>query len=282
MGKFIASAVGIIIIAASLFLMLPFYTVDQGELGVVKFNGKVTEVAEPGLHFKMPILERVAFVSTRSQAQQYTNVWSYSKDQQPANITLSVNYHADPSQAKEVYSRFGSVDAMVSRLVDPKLYEQTKNVFGQYTAVTAVSDRASLNAEIQTAMQEAVVGPIIIESVQIENIDFSDAYEQSIEDRMKSEVAVEKQRQEALKATVDAEITVTQAKAKAEAERAAADAEAYSVKIKGDAEAAAIRAKGEALRDNPALVSLVSAEKWDGVLPGTMVPGSALPFVSIQ
>ncbi|WP_319413873.1 prohibitin family protein [uncultured Cohaesibacter sp.] len=282
MGKFIASAVGIIIIAATLFLMLPFYTVDQGELGVVKFNGKVTEVAEPGLHFKMPILERVAFVSVRSQASRYENVAAYSKDQQPANMVLSINYHADPSRVKEVYSRFGSVSAMVSRLVTPKLYEQTKNVFGQYTAVTSISDRARLNTEIQNAMQEAVVGPIIIESVQIENLDFSDAYEISIEERMKAEVAVEKQRQEALKEKVSAEITVTKAKAAADAERASADAEAYSVKIKGDAEAAAIRAKGEALRDNPALVSLVSAEKWDGVLPGTMVPGAALPFVNVK
>ncbi len=39
-------------------------------------------------------------------------------------------------------------------------------------------------------MRKAVVGPVVIDGVQIENIDFSDAYEKSIEDLMKAEVAI--------------------------------------------------------------------------------------------
>lgn len=37
-----------------------------------------------------------------------------------------------------------------------------------------------------------------------------------------------------------------------------------------------------ALRDNPALIGLVQAEKWDGKLPVTMVPEGALPFLNVQ
>jgi hypothetical protein len=33
---------------------------------------------------------------------------------------------------------------------------------------------------------------------------------------------------------------------------------------------------------NPNLVALVPAERWNGVLPTTMVPGSAVPFVSVK
>jgi hypothetical protein len=35
------------------------------------------------------------------------------------------------------------------------------------------------------------------------------------------------------------------------------------------------------LRDNPNLVELTAAERWDGHLPTTMVPGSTLPFVTL-
>ena len=42
------------------------------------------------------------------------------------------------------------------------------------------------------------------------------------------------------------------------------------------------RAKGAALRDNPALVALIQAEKWDGKLPATMVPGSSVPFLNVK
>jgi len=47
------------------------------------------------------------------------------------------------------------------------------------------------------------------------------------------------------------------------------------------AEADAIRAKGAALRDNPTLIALTSAERWNGILPTTMVPGGAVPFVNV-
>ena len=41
-------------------------------------------------------------------------------------------------------------------------------------------------------------------------------------------------------------------------------------------------ARAKALGTNPNLVALVQAERWNGVLPTTMVPGSAVPFVSVK
>jgi hypothetical protein len=54
------------------------------------------------------------------------------------------------------------------------------------------------------------------------------------------------------------------------------------VKLQGDAEAHAINARGKALRDNPSLIQLVQAEKWDGKLPTTMVPGQTVPFINVK
>ena len=122
----------------------------------------------------------------------------------------------------------------------------------------------------------------MIESVQVENIDFSDAYEQSVEARMLAEVEVQKLKQNAERETVQAQITVTQAQAKADSVRAEAQAAAEATRLRGDAEAAAIDARGKALRDNPQVVELIRAERWNGQLPTTMVPGSAVPFVNVQ
>jgi hypothetical protein len=49
-----------------------------------------------------------------------------------------------------------------------------------------------------------------------------------------------------------------------------------------EAEAAAVEARGKALTSNPNLVTLLQAERWNGVLPTTMVPGAAVPFVSVK
>ena len=43
----------------------------------------------------------------------------------------------------------------------------------------------------------------------------------------------------------------------------------------------AIKAKADALRENPGLVALTATEKWDGKLPSTFVPGSAVPFIQM-
>ncbi len=259
-----------------------WYTIDQGERGVLLRNGAIVGTAQPGLGFKTPWIEEVVKVSVQSRAQLYKEVPAYSKDQQSAVLSLSVNYRIPADKVTEVYSVYGGEDGLLSRLVDRRVNEDLKTVFGQFTAVAAIQDRSRLNLEVASAIQSSVKGPVIIDSVQIENIDFSDAYEASIEQRMLAEVEVQKLRQNAEREKVQAEITVTQAKANADAVRAKANAEAEAIRIKGDAEATSIKARGDALRENPGLVALTQAEKWNGQLPTTMLPGGSVPMLQLQ
>lgn len=259
-----------------------WYTVDQRERAVVLRNGAVTEVTGPGLHFKWPFFESAVRISLETQLAAYPKMATYSRDQQPAEIKMSVNWRVAPGQVDALYSQYGNIDNLRERVIDPKVLEETKNVFGQYNAVTSIQDRARLNADIRTAITNAVRGPLVIENVQLENIDFSDAYENSVEQRMLAEVEVQKIRQNAEREKVSAEITVIKAKAMAEAQVASAEANAKSTRMQGEAEAAAIEARGRALRENAGLVQLQAVERWDGRLPVTMVPGSAVPFLGVK
>lgn len=276
-----------LVISALAFLLFvvglkSFYTIDEGERGVILRTGAVVGTAEPGLGFKIPFLDRVVKISVQSRAQIYDEVLAYSRDQQAAVIKLSVNYRLPAGEVERIYADYGSEQGLVERLIDRRVFEQAKNVFGQFNAVTAIQERVRLNAETETAIRDSVKGPVMIDSVQIENIDFSDAYEQSIENRMLAEVEVQKLRQNAEREKVQAEITVTQANAQADAVRAQAEAQAAATRLAGDAEADAIRAKGAALRDNPSLIELTAAERWDGQLPTTMIPGAAVPFIGVK
>ena len=249
-----------------------FYTVDQGERGVILRNGAVVGTAEPGLGFKLPIVDSIREINVQTQAQLYKDVMVYSRDQQNASLQVSVNYRLASDKVEQIYSEFGGQNGIVTRLLDRQVPEEVKNVFGKFNAVTAIQERARLGMEIQEAIQKAAGNNmLIVESVQVENIDFSDAYEKSIEQRMLAEVEVQKVQQNAEREKVQAEIAVIQAKAQADA-----------VKLQGDAEAHAINARGKALRDNPALIQLVQAEKWDGKLPTTMVPGQTVPFINVK
>lgn len=272
----VAGLVGLTIIGGS------WYTVDQGERGVMLRNGAITGVSDPGLGFKLPIVDRVVDIDVRSRANIYENVLAYSRDQQTAGLTISVNYRVPADQVISVYENYGGVEQLRSRVLDRQVMDETKNVFGRFNAATAIQDRSRLVAEVQDAIQTAVSGPIIIESVQIENIDFSDAYENSIEQRMLAEVEVQRVQQNAERERVQAEILVIQAEATAKARIEQAMAEAQAITLTGEAEASAIRARGDALRENPSLIELVQAERWNGQLPTTMVPTGTVPFMNMN
>lgn len=259
-----------------------WYTVPEGARAVVTTNGAATSVAEPGLHFKWPLVQGAVDINVQNRTTTYESVMAYSRDQQTATMAITVNYRLPPDQVLTIYSEWGGEEGIVSRLLDRQVLEEAKTVFGRFNAATAIQERARLNMEIQQAIQDAVRGPIIVESVQLENIDFSDAYEQSIEQRMLAEVEVQRVQQNAERERVQAEITVIQAQAVADSTLAQANAEAEAIRIRGEAEAAAIEARGRALRDNPMLIDLVQAERWNGALPTTMIPDSTVPFMDMN
>lgn len=260
-----------------------FYTVDEGERGVVLYNGRVTGIAEPGLHFKAPVVEEIIDVSVRQENHRFENVAAYSQDQQIGTLVLSVNIQPTASEVTRIYSEFGSVEAMVSRVLAPVVNEEVKTIFGGYTAASAIRDRGKLNADIEAAIRRGITGkPFQILSFQLENIDWSDTYEAAVEARATAEANVATERQRLEQEKVSAEIAVTQARGRAESSLAEARARAEATKLAGEAEAAAIKARANALQENPNLVELTKAERWNGILPTTMVPGGATPFVSIR
>jgi regulator of protease activity HflC (stomatin/prohibitin superfamily) len=262
-----------------------WYTIDQRERGVILRNGRVIGVATPGLNFKLPLFDSVVRISLEQRIMEYKKLNSYSRDQQNADIDISVNFRVIEDQVDELYTDYGSIQGFIDRRITPKVLEELKNVFGTYNAATAVQQRAKLNSDVQAAITKAIAAdgrsPILIGTVQISNIDFSQAYERAIEQRMLAEVEVQRILQNVEREKAQALITVTQAKAKADATLAQAKAEADAIRLRGEAQADAIRARAEALGQNPHLVSLVQAERWDGRLPTTMIPGGATPMLSI-
>src|SRR6266550_7845867 len=260
-GLIAAAIAGLVVLAV---VLGSWYTVDQTERGVLLRNGAVIGTAQPGLGFKVPLIDSVEKISVRTATYTWDKMNSYSFDQQPADLKISVTLRAAPEKVSDLYAKFGRLDAAVNQVVSPVVNQQVKVVFGRYTAVKDIKDRGALNSAIKDAIADTLkYDPmIIIESVQLENIDFSANYLHSIEQRMLAEVEVQKLQQNAEREKVQAQITVTQATAKANAVRAEAQA--------------------KALGTNPNLVTLVQAERWNGVLPTTMVPGSSVPFVSVK
>lgn len=279
----VGGAVGLVLGVVALSAVFgSWYTIDETERGVLLRNGAFVEVVEPGLNFKLPFLETVKTVSVQNQSSVYQGLQAYSKDNQTAKIRASVSWHVPPTEVGKLYSQYVDTQGLLDRLISRQVPQQVENVFGQYNAVTVVQNRAKFVTDVTNAIKNATVGPVVIDNVQIENIDFSDDYERSIALRMKAEVEVTTREQQLKTEQVQAQIRVTQAQAEADSKLAQARAEAESTRIKGVAEADAISARAKALASNQNLVELTKAERWDGKLPTHVIPNGALPFVDIK
>lgn len=288
----VGTVVGVLLAVIGITVVFgSWYTIDQTERGVLLRNGAFVEVVQPGLHFKWPWIESVYKIDMQTHTMTYGKdkdaksvMEAYSADQQPATLRVSVTLHVSADKVPEMYSRFGGdYKAAVSRIIEPHIYERVKVVFGQYTAARAISNRGNLNLDAARSLIEAIsYDPVFaIESVQIEDIAFSGEYIKSIEARMQAEVQVQQFRQQLEREKIQADIAVTQANGRANSVRAEAQANADAIRLRGAAEATAIQQRGDALAKNPSLVSLVQAERWNGVLPTTMLPSGTVPFLSI-
>ncbi len=258
-----------------------WYTVPEGYHGVIARNGKVVGIADPGLHFKLPIFDSVYDMSIQTQKAEFKKISSYSKDIQLSESAVAVNYRLKPDYVQTMYSEVGT--GYADRIMFGRLEKRFKEVFGKFSAADIVFERDILSNQIEEQIN-ADMAPfgVIVEDLQIINIDFSDSYEAAVEATARAEAEVKKARQELERVRVDAERQVAEAQAKAKATIEAADAEAYATEKRGIAEAKAIAARGKALHDNPELIRLITAEKWNGILPQTMVPGGAVPFVEVK
>lgn len=259
-------------------LMGSWYTVPEGFRGVITTNGRVVGLAEPGLGFKIPIFQDVKDMSIQTQRTRYEKVISYSKDIQLSDNTIDLNFRLPPDRVLEIYSEVGRDYQAV--LIEGRLAKVVKEAFGGFTAANIVNERERVGQEIEDELAKQL-GPfgVIVVDLQLVNVDFSQQYEQAVEATAQAQAKVLKATQELRQKEIDAEQLIVTAKAEAEARKARAAAQAFEIQAIGDAEASAIKARGQALRDNPDLIRLVAAEKWDGKLPTTMLPGGAVPFI---
>ena len=119
-----APLITLIISAVAVLILLlttggSMYTVDQGERGVVLHYGEVSKVADPGLHFKWPYVDRVVRIPTRTTTGSLKDIFGYSSDQQPAQISLSVTFAIADDGVEALYTQFGKIDNLYELAIVP-------------------------------------------------------------------------------------------------------------------------------------------------------------------
>ena len=228
-----------------LFLLIPFsfHTVDAGEVAVVKHMGDARQVRTSGTYFDFWITEKYQIYDAKVQNLNIRTM-AYSKDAQTMDVSMTVQYQIDSSKAIEIANHYGNLDVLGNRIESISV-EKAKSVLSAYSAMTIIETRATISPEVETVIKESVNENyyVNIVAVVLTNIEFSDAFEKTVEDKMIAEQEKLKAEYEKQTALINAEKELKENKKKAEANLEIAKAEAQAQIEVAKAEAHAIQLK---------------------------------------
>ena len=274
------------IAAGSLFtllvIILSYYTIPEGHVGIVKRWGKAIAQVEPGLHFKVPFMDSVEDIEVR-QRKNVEELAAATQNQLPITAKVSINWTANQESAMALFIKYGGLKQFEDRILDPKLRSAAKAALSKFRADQLIRNRQAA----VTAIMENMVGqlegfPVTINSPQIENIVLPPVYAQAVLQKEQARENAEREKHRLEQQRLKALQAVNTAEAQAKAKRLAADAEAYKVLTEATAEADAIRLVTEQLARSPRYIELQRVKQWNGVLPRTALSGDAQVLLSLD
>ena len=264
-------------------------SVPTGHTGILTTFGKVENVTlEAGVQFKLPWQEIVC-MDNRTQ-KGTVEMKGFSKDIQEVSIKYSINYQINKQNAQNIYKSIGT--EYYDRVMSPRIQETVKNVIANYDAEQLINSRDTLSGEITELLKaELSVYNIDVVSTAIEDLDFSDAFTNAVEEKAVAAQALLKakteqeqktmeEEQKAARQKIQAEANAEVAKIEAEADREVLQIQADAAEYAGQKDAAVNEALAKSLTD--ILIEYYKIQQWDGKLPETYLGGdgsTVLPII---
>jgi len=218
--------------------------IDAGEVGVVFniFAGTQEEPLMPGLHIVVPYINEVYRYSTLEQVYTMTrtlgegelhgddSLWSPTSEGLQVGIDSSTRYKIDPRKAAFVHNNYRNT--FIEVLVRPAIRSIVRHHVSQNTVTNIYGPaRAQIQLDVTEDLEKRFsAAGLILLSFDIRNVNFTEDYATSIEqkqiaqqDAERMQFVLQKESQEAARKKIEAEgvkqAAITEAQGEAEALR---------------------------------------------------------------
>ncbi|MGB5964855.1 MAG: prohibitin family protein [Sulfurimonadaceae bacterium] len=254
---------GIIYFIGGIILLLilakPFVVITEGERGILATNGKYeAQALLPGLHFIMPVIQKVYIVDTKVRIINYADridrsavtgegltikpaITVLDKRGLPVGIELTVQYRLNATNAAQTISNWGFT--WEEKIINPVVRDIVRNVVGQYDAESLPQKRNEIAVAIDLGISKSVDAqentPANLESVQLREIILPQKVKEQIERVQLAKQQVEQAQQEVERAKQDAFKRAETARGAAEAVKIEAEGKAQAITIEANAQARA-------------------------------------------
>jgi membrane protease subunit HflC len=209
---------------------------------VVRLGQPVRVVTEPGLHFKMPLIDSVIHIDKRILDLENPAQEVIASDQKRLVVDAFARYKI--TKPLQFYQTVGSVEGANSRL-STLLNSALRRVLGEATLTHVVRDeRAQLMARVREQLEsEAQAFGISVVDVRIRRADLPEQNSQAVYQRMQTERQREaaefraqgSQKAQEIRAKADRDVTVLIAEATATGEKVRGEGDAERNRIFAEA-----------------------------------------------
>ncbi len=257
------------LIAVVLLLVLskPFAIIEEGERGILSTNGKYSNDALlPGLHFVIPVIQKVYVVDTRVRIINYASkieasggssaginakpaVTVLDKRGLPVSIELTVQYRLNSQFAAQTISNWGF--SWEDKIINPVVRDIVRTVVGKYDAESLPQLRNQIAAEIDKGIRDNIESlknsPADLQSIQLREIILPPKVKEQIERVQVAKQEVQRAEQEVQRAKQEALKRAAEAEGIAQKKRIEAQGKADAVTIEAKAQAKANKIIAESL-----------------------------------
>jgi len=298
----IISVKTIIIAIAVLFILVlgykSIYTIETGTEGVLSTFGKYNpEVIQPGLHFKIPIMQEIKVLDIKMKTANYVgkkdlpdaqgvtnkpNISVLDNKNLSIGIELSVLYTPKKGEASAILRKYGV--NYFEKLINPNIRDVVRDVIGNYQAEDIAQDRTKIGSDIKFQLKERfaktefnlnsinlrnIILPVLVVK-KVQEVQIAKQEEQKL--AMIEKQAAKQQKIKTIEAnTRKIEIT-TNAQAQASKQKINAEANAYATLKKAEAQAKANKLISQSIDEK--LLKYKGINKWNGGYPKFYSPGT--------
>ena len=223
------------LVAAILVLRASLFTVSEGQLAIKSTGGEIIESNfEPGLHFKIPLVNEVSRFDKRILTQMYRAEQFLTREQEQLNVDFYVKWRI--KVLRKYYESTGGAEEVANARLGETIKDSIKSVVTRRTLQQVVTaERADFtDAMMKTARPAAEQLGIELVDVRITKIDLPQQVQDSVFERMR--------------ASFKAQAAKLRAEGYEAAERTKAEANKQQTEILADAarQAAQTRGQGDA------------------------------------
>ena len=246
-------AIVAVVIILLILVVSGIKVVPQAKAYVIERFGAYHETWQTGIHFRIPIVERIAkVVSLKEQVVDFAPQPVITKDNVTMQIDTVVFYQITDAKlyAYGVESPIMAIENLTATTL--------RNIIGELELDHTLTSRDTINAKIRSILDEATdPWGIKINRVELKNI----KPPAEIQDAMEKQMKAERQRREAiLRAEGEKASNILVAEGKKESQILQAEAEKQAAILKAEAEKQAAILKAEAEKEATLRVNEAQAE----------------------